>query len=257
MDKIKITDNDKTVKDTDSKPSAGPSLSEMKLNSPWVLYLYDKQIFKKMTNKPTFDGKPYMEICVINTVNDMLYLIQLMGVKYDSKIQLGSSSANSKLNLDMNDYIIMRKGIEPIWEDKHNANGGNFTIKISHNKGFDLWSKFIMYILGETLSPGEMNYINGITVSYISDNNVFHTSPNIKMNDADYTYLKIWDGNPNRSTKEEFLNILPMEIVEKIKHESLMYAKNNKKKGYGNQDLINKLNRQRDGGGRGRRNYNY
>ena len=40
----------------------------------------------------------------------------------------------------MNDYIIMRKGIEPIWEDPKNSNGGTFTVKMAHSKGYDVWS---------------------------------------------------------------------------------------------------------------------
>lgn len=216
-----------------------PGLKDMKLHTPWVLYLYDKQRFKKMANKPNFDSKPHSEICTINTVNDLIYILQLMQVKCEPKIKIGSEGSN-KINLDMNDYIIMRKGIEPIWEDPKNSDGGTFTVKMNHDKGYDVWAMFVMYMLGETLSPFDMDHINGITVSYISDASSFHgsTSP---LSTHDYTYIKIWDGDCNRSTKEEFMNILPMEIVNKLRGESLMYSKNNKKRNYGDKNIIDKL----------------
>lgn len=198
------------------------SLKNIMLPNEWVLYLYDKQLFKKMANRSNFQAKPYKENYVIKNMNDLVYLLQIM------KIKVNPNSTNNKINLDMNDYIIMRKGIEPIWEDPKNYNGGTFTIKISHEKGYDLWSTFIMYMLGETLT-NEMNNINGITVSYISD-----TSSN------NYTYIKIWDAKSDR-TRDQFVNILPINILEKIRNESLMYSQNNKKKDFGVENIIKKL----------------
>nr|AEX62927.1 eukaryotic translation initiation factor 4E-like protein [Moumouvirus Monve] len=121
----------------------------------------------------------------------------------------------------------MRKGIEPIWEDPRNSNGGTFTVKMNHLKGYEVWSLFVMYILGETLNEYDMDNINGITVSYISD--AYNFNATAKQNINSFTYIKIWDGKSNR-TRDEFINILPVEILDKIKHESIMYSQNNKKK---------------------------
>ena len=150
----------------------GMPLTNIYLPQPWAFYLYDKQLFKKIANRPNFQAKPHKEICTINTINDLLYILQLMAVKPETKNK--TNSVNNKINLDVNDYIIMRKGIEPIWEDPKNSNGGTFTIKMAHSKGYDVWSSFIMYMLGETMCD-EMQNINGITVSYISDINNFHS----------------------------------------------------------------------------------
>lgn len=211
------------------------SLSDINLPNQWVLYLYDKQQFKKMVNRPNFQAKPHKEICTITTVNDLVYLLQLMEIKTEPKVKIGSIITN-KINLDANDYIIMRKGIEPIWEDPKNSNGGTFTIKMDHSKGYDVWSTFIMYMLGETLTH-DMHNINGITVSYISDASSFH-NPSPNSNNS-YTYIKIWDGKLDR-TRDQFLNILPMDLYDKIKNESLMYSQNNKKKDFGAEALKNK-----------------
>lgn len=215
---------------------AGVPLTDIMLPNQWVLYLYDKQLFKKMANRPNFQAKPHKEICTISTLNDLVYILQLMKVKCESKLKIDHLNDN-RINLDANDYIIMRKGIEPIWEDPKNWNGGTFTIKMSHAKGYDVWSKFIMYMLGETLTY-ESQYINGITVSYISDAYNFN-NPSTNSNTS-YTYLKIWDGKSDR-TRDQFVNILPTNLLEDIKNESLMYSLNNKKKGFNEKNIITKL----------------
>lgn len=212
-------------------------LTNINLPNQWILYLYDKQLFKKMANRPNFQAKPHKELCTIKTVNDLIYILQLMEVKAEK---------NSKTNLDMNDYIIMRKGIEPIWEDPKNFNGGTFTIKMAHSKGYEVWSLFIMYMLGETLT-NEMENINGITVSYIPDQ-----YPAVNSNNS-YTYIKIWDAKAER-TRDQFVNILPTEILNRIIAEdiSLQYSWNNKKRDFNDKNIINKLTSQRNNYGRER-----
>lgn len=212
-------------------------LTNINLPNQWVMYLYDKQLFKKMANRPTFQAKPHKEICTITTVNDLIYILQLMKIKTEPKVKIGPLD-NNKINLDANDYIIMRKGIEPIWEDPKNSNGGTFTIKMPHSKGYDVWSTFVMYMLGETMTY-EMHNINGITVSFISDANSFHNAPSISNNN--YTYIKIWDAKSDR-TRDQFINIMPLDLLDKIKNESLMYSQNNKKKDFNEKNIVNKLN---------------
>ena len=110
----------------------------------------------------------------------------------------------------MNDYIIMREGIEPIWEDPRNKNGGTFSVKIGHKKGYENWSMFMTHILGETLMQ-DMSNINGISMSYISsDDDMGPTvaegtissvgsAPSPSFADRGSTFLKIWDGKPDQA----------------------------------------------------------
>ncbi|BCS83037.1 translation initiation factor 4E [Cotonvirus japonicus] len=217
------------------------TLTNIKLPNEWVLYLYDKQLFKKMANRPNFQAKPHKALCTISTVNDLVYILELMKSNNDSISKSNTGEIKTKINLDANDYIIMRKGIEPIWEDPKNSNGGTFTIKMDHSKGYDVWMTFVMYILGETLTD-DMNNINGITVSYISDAYSFQ-NPTMRnsLGTSSFTYIKIWDSKSDR-TREQFIGILPPEILNKIKSESLMYSQNNKKKDFNEKNIINKLN---------------
>lgn len=205
----------------------GISLKNIYLPNIWILYLYDKQIYKKMANnkkkKPNIN--PHKEIYQIRTVNDIEYILRLF------KIETEQTTNNyNKLNLDMNDYIIMRQGIEPIWEDPKNSNGGTFTIKIDHKYGYDTWATFIKYMVGETLT-NEMNFINGITTSFIEDNR------NIENPGACYTYIKIWDGKLGRS-RDQFIEILPAKIINIIGTASLMYSQNQKKGDFNKKNIM-------------------
>lgn len=211
-----------------------------KLPNNWVLYLYDKQLAKKIVNRPNYQVSPNKKVCTISTVNDLIYLLQLMEaeaeleIKIEDRAMVHSSEPQAvtrKNNLDMNNYIIMREGIEPVWEDPKNSNGGTFSVKMAHSRGYEIWALFIMYMLGETLTY-DMDTINGITVSYISDNNNYH-NPLSTVN-SNYTYVKIWDAKKDR-TKEEFTSILPMDILDKIQNDPLAstaYSKNSIKKDF-------------------------
>lgn len=209
-------------------------MEQNKLHGIWTMFLYDKKTYKKMFNKPGFEAKPHRFLANIVSLNDLIYILKLMKEKVESKSSI-------RLNLDMNDYIFMRKGIEPIWEDPKNFEGGTFSVKMNHTKGYEVWSLLMMYMMGETLTE-EMDDINGMSVSYVSDMNTFSTS-----RDGTYTFIKIWDANPNRMNAEEFMDILPKDIVSKISNESIMYFKNNKKKHFNDQNIVGRISGKREG----------
>lgn len=63
--------------------------------------------------------------------------------------------------------FLMRKGINPMWEDSKNNKGGCFSYKISNKNVSSVWKKLSYALVGETLSK-EKNVrknINGITIS--------------------------------------------------------------------------------------------
>ena len=63
--------------------------------------------------------------------------------------------------------FIMRSGINPTWEDKHNSQGGCFSYKIANKFVKDTWTRLAYAVTGETLTvdPDLSNIINGITIS--------------------------------------------------------------------------------------------
>lgn len=217
------------------------SLTNIMLPNSWILYLYDKSSFTKIANRANFCAKPYHEICEINTVADVIYIIQLMEHQTDVN--------SPKMNLDQNNYIIMRKGIQPLWEDPKNSNGGTFTINIDHSKGFNLWMNLFICMVGETFCA-EMDNINGMTVSYIpknQDHNSTTTGNESTRHESKSdgsiigsTYIKIWDGKAGR-TDSDFIKILPAGIKKMIQGESLRYTQNNSRQHYGNGDIISRI----------------
>ena len=48
--------------------------------------------------------------------------------------------------------FFIREGIQPIWEDKANKNGGCFSFKIPNKLVPDIWTEICCSIAGETLS---------------------------------------------------------------------------------------------------------
>lgn len=213
-------------------------LAEIALPNNWVLYLYNKQTYKKLANNKNCNDIPHRDVYKVETLNDVIHILQLMEVK----IPMGAANneLGNKINLDCHDYIIMRKGIPPVWEDAKNKDGGAFTLKVAHRKGYKLWSTFAMHMLGETLMSDaeDMAYINGLTVSFIP-------GPN---EESCHTYLKLWDGRPDRAenAKEDFMSVLPSTLLKEIEDESIMYSFHNKKKDFNQQHILSSLNRPRN-----------
>ena len=83
--------------------------------------------------------------------------------------------------------FLMRKGIQPIWEDEKNKKGGCFSYKINNKNVTYSWKNLSYVLLGETLTTKELSkYINGITISP-------------KKN---FCIIKIWLSNCNHNNPE-------------------------------------------------------
>jgi hypothetical protein len=63
--------------------------------------------------------------------------------------------------------FLMRKGINPIWEDERNRNGGCFSYKIINKDVPGTWKQMSYLLVGETMSDNVkiLPHINGITIS--------------------------------------------------------------------------------------------
>tara|TARA_Y100000996_G_scaffold392397_1_gene355129 strand:- start:126 stop:662 length:537 start_codon:yes stop_codon:yes gene_type:complete len=63
--------------------------------------------------------------------------------------------------------FLMRDGIQPIWEDEKNRNGGCFSYKIINRNVVDVWKQLSYAIVGETISMNNdfRNDVTGITIS--------------------------------------------------------------------------------------------
>ena len=64
-------------------------------------------------------------------------------------------------------FFIMKNGINPVWEDTNNIDGGCFSLKIQNRTVHTMWNNLIYAIVGRTLFEKEehMDLVNGITIS--------------------------------------------------------------------------------------------
>ena len=63
--------------------------------------------------------------------------------------------------------FLMRKGINPTWEDPKNMNGGCFSFKVNNSDVYKTWTQLSYLLTGETLSNNHklQEKITGITIS--------------------------------------------------------------------------------------------
>ena len=126
--------------ENDSDSESEDEISNLKLNSNWSIWYHHQKNNWKLDS--------YKNIYTFKNIKDFW-------------------NFNNNLNLiggiNTQHYFMMREDITPIWEDKHNKEGGCWSIKIPVEKSFELWIKLSMYIIGETLTDDEY-LVNGISI---------------------------------------------------------------------------------------------
>ena len=114
-----------------------------KLNNTWTLWAH-------LPHDIDWSVASYKEILTLNTVEDALMLFENLPDILVKNCML----------------FLMRKGIQPTWEDEHNKYGGCFSYKINNRNVTYSWKNLSYVLLGETLTSPELSkYINGITIS--------------------------------------------------------------------------------------------
>lgn len=95
--------------------------------------------------------KSYKEILTFNSVEAAIAVTETLPEKMVQNCML----------------FLMRKGIQPIWEDPKNINGGCFSYKISNKYVANVWRNLSYILVGESLTDnGRLRgTINGITIS--------------------------------------------------------------------------------------------
>lgn len=63
--------------------------------------------------------------------------------------------------------FLMKEGINPLWEEPKNRNGGAFSYKVTNKHVLDVWRDLTYLLVGETISTNEkfVNAVTGITIS--------------------------------------------------------------------------------------------
>jgi hypothetical protein len=89
--------------------------------------------------------------------------------------------------------FFMKQGIQPIYEDVRNKNGGYFSFKIYNKYVVTLWKQIVYSLCGNSIMTEntKMNYVNGVSISP-------------KRN---FCILKIWVENALNQTPESIIDI--------------------------------------------------
>ena len=95
--------------------------------------------------------KSYIKMCNVNSVENTILL-------------------NDEIHYDLikkSMMFLMKDGIQPMWEDEHNKNGGCFSFKILNKDILNVWKYVLFSTLGSTITKNKDHYknINGITLS--------------------------------------------------------------------------------------------
>lgn len=134
----------------------------------------------------------YARICSINNVSEFWKL-------YNNLAKLGHLKQN---------FFLMKDGVNPIWEDPENRNGGFCTFKVNIHKCLSVFEDLSVRLLcNHILSDGvDHSDINGI--SFSPKNN--------------WAIVKIW----NKTHTFDIINKLDQSMVDKYAHCSIKYIKN-------------------------------
>lgn len=114
------------------------------LSDAWILWAH-------LPHDTDWGLKSYMKIYEFNTVEQAITITETLPPVLVTNCML----------------FLMRKGINPIWEDERNRNGGCFSYKIPNKDVPDAWKQLSYSLVGETMSDNNklLSHINGITIS--------------------------------------------------------------------------------------------
>jgi hypothetical protein len=114
------------------------------LSDTWILWAH-------LPHDTDWSIKSYTKIYEFNTLEQAVTITEMLPPKLIINCML----------------FLMRKGINPIWEDERNRNGGCFSYKIINKDVPGAWKQMSYLLVGETMSENVkmLSHINGITIS--------------------------------------------------------------------------------------------
>jgi len=120
--------------------------------APMFNKLYDKwNLWGHLPHDIDWTIHSYKNISTVDTVENAITLYETVPEKMINNCML----------------FLMRKGINPMWEDPKNQKGGCFSYKINNKNVAAVWKKLSYTLIGESLSDDKKirGNINGITIS--------------------------------------------------------------------------------------------
>jgi len=141
-------------------------------------------------SNPKWRLEDFIEKCTISTINDLAGVYNFL----------------QKLDMEHNDYNLMRNGINPIWEDPKTRNGTIISIQVPDEITNLVWTLMSFSIVGETFCQ-QSHLINGLSIKLIRDDG---KKKQRVINPC--SLIKIW----TRSSSKDVRNGLQKFITEEL-----------------------------------------
>jgi len=156
-------------------------MTSEKLNNKWCLWYH--------SNVDSWSKDSFQKLCTIDTVSDFWGMINTL-------------KENPAIVVEH--IYLMREGIYPIWEDKHNRNGGCWSIKVDIKDSFITFVNIIIHMIGENIL-----YKDGNNISYEI------TGLSMCQKNNYNSVLQIWSSNTNNNK----INYLHSTLTNKFGYE--------------------------------------
>ena len=129
---------------TSINKSSSEQESQHLLSDKWVLWAH-------LPHDTDWTLKSYINIVEFNTVEQVIAVINTIPHTMIKNCML----------------FVMKKGINPTWEDPKNCKGGCFSFKIMNKQVCQVWNDLLKVVTGNTISNDKtfVKNINGITIS--------------------------------------------------------------------------------------------
>jgi hypothetical protein len=129
---------------TETMETANSFESFHKLSDRWTLWAH-------LPHNTDWSLKSYIPISTFSTIEETIAITESLPVALVENCML----------------FIMRQGINPIWEDPKNRNGGCFSYKVLNKNVSKAWSELTYRIVGGSISNGAsfVKCVTGITIS--------------------------------------------------------------------------------------------
>jgi hypothetical protein len=137
------------------------NIKNFDLKNKWILWFHK-------VNDNNWSIESYSKVLELNTYYDILFLLKELE------------------NITAGMFFLMKENIIPIFEDKHNINGGYWSIRITKKDAYDYWEKILYYLCVDNLTINEEyeKKINGVSISPKINNCIF------KIWNSDYKGMK-------------------------------------------------------------------
>ena len=148
------------------------------LNDKWVLWFHD-------IDETDWSINGYKKIADIDTIENFWNIYKSI----------------DEVTIQHSMFFLMRNGINPIWEDNNNINGGCWSFKINIKDSFQLFIKLAIFAIGENMLYESKNNLSDQVcgLSICQKNNYS-------------SIIQLWNSNRNNN----MITILPRDIRDKF-----------------------------------------